>query len=157
MELDRIISNPINTVLFGYKSDLRNKNELIRYSENDQNYGISPFVTILASAQKGEYFYFKERNPDLKFPNLRVKYWSGLVHENEKDVLKFLFTGIMNTLFPVHIGEYILRECKMPTYSIRYYNEKNVELYKEDDLENGNIGDQSFKFDNSGKFIVWKK
>jgi hypothetical protein len=155
--LDRIIYAPINTVLLGYKSDLKLKNELVRYSENDLNYGTSPFVTIIASITKGEYFYFKERPPDTGYPNLRIKYWAGQAHETEIDVFKFLFTGIMNTLFQVHIGEYILRDGRMPTYAIRYYNETGVELYKEEDLENGNIKAHSFKFDAFGKFIVWNK
>ena len=152
--LDRIINAPINTVLLGYKTDLYQKNELVRYTEKDLNYGISPFVTIISSVFKGEYFYFFERPPDTGYPNLRVKYWSGLVHETEIDILKFLFTGIMNTLFPVHIGEYILREGNMSIYTIRYYNELGLELYKEEDLENGQIKGHSFLIDDYGKFVI---
>jgi hypothetical protein len=156
-KLNGVIDNTINTVLLGYKSDLKLKNELVRYSENDQCYGISPSVTIIASIQKGEYFYFRERPPDTGYPNLRIKYWAGLAHETETDIFKFLFTGIMNTLFQVHIGEYILRDGRMPVYTIHYHNEIGVELYKEEDIVNGNIKAHSFKFDAYGKFLVWNK
>jgi len=75
---------------------------------------------------------------------------------NGNDVLKFLFAGIMNTLFPMHIGEFILRDGNMPTYSIRYYNEMGIELYKEERIEDGDIKDHQFTFDNKGKFIILK-
>jgi len=152
--LDRKINCPINTVVLGYTTDLKQKNELVRYIEKDPDYGTSPFVTIIASVFKGEYFYFKERPPDTGYPNIRVKNWAGLTHEKENDILKFLFTGIMNTLFPMHIGEYILREGNMPTYSIRYFNEMGIELYKEESIEIGDIKNHQFTFDNKGKFII---
>jgi len=155
--LERKVNDPINTVVLGYTTDLIQKNELVRYTEKDPNYGLSPYVSMIASVFKGEFFYFRIRPPDSGYPNIRVKYWSGLTHEKENNVLKILFTGIMNALFPIHIGEYILRDGNMSTFSIRYFNERGIELYKEESIENGDINDHQFTFDDKGKFIIIKK
>jgi hypothetical protein len=148
-ELDRKVDCSINTVLLGYTTDLKIKNELVRYAENDLYYGTSPLVEIIASVSKGEYFYFKDI-PGNDFPNVRIKRWSGLVNETEIYVLKLLFSGIMNTLFKLHIGEYILRGGHIPLYTQRYYY-KGVELYKEENLENGNLQAHKFVIDTSSE------
>ena len=152
--LERKVKDPILTALFGFTTDLRQKNELVRYAEKDINYGISPFVNIIVSVFKGEYFYYTERPTDGSYPNIHAKCWSGITHEKENDILKFVFTGIMNTLFPMSIGEYILRNGSMPIYSIRFFNEMGIELYKEESIEDGDIKAQKFTIDNKGKFII---
>ena len=150
--LDRRIDFPINTILLGYKTDLKEKNELTRYVERDSKYATSPAIEIIASVSKGEYFYFKNI-PGSSDPSVRIMRWSGLKNETDIYILKLVFTGIMNTLFKMHIGDYILKDGYMPIYSQRYYFE-GEELYKEENFENGNLKAHKFIIDPSARKLI---
>lgn len=69
---------------------------------------------------------------------LQKRTWSGFTHCSEYDAIKMFLMKIINTLYPIHIGEYIYKNQPVNIYSDLIF-EKDKKLSEQIDLINGNI------------------
>ena len=136
LELKRKPKNYINTALFGYESDLKQQSELERIITHYPNFTCESNINDIVSVKKGEYFFYKENYIDKT--QLQKRTWSGFTHCSEYDAIKMFLMKIINTLYPIHIGEYIYKNQPVNIYSDLIF-EKDKKLSEQIDLINGNI------------------
>lgn len=126
----------INTILFAYESDSKKTDELSRLINNYNDFKICSLINVLATVFKKEIYFYKQ---DYSKPNILRTSWSGHRECNEIDVVKMMLMQIMNTLYPICIGQYIYKNQRMQHYSNVFIdNNKNI-LHENYDIEHGNI------------------
>ena len=147
--------NYINKVLFAYESDLTAQSELERLISRFNNFRHSSNIDVIVSAFKGEIFFYKQSN----FPNklnlpIIHKEWSGFKNCTKEDIIKIFLMQIMNTLHPIHIGEYIYANQKVNIYSNIISNGENEIISDILDLTHGDIKPCMTLEIQNGKLII---
>jgi len=147
--------NYINKVLFAYESDLTTQNELERLISKFKHFRDTSNIDVLVSAFKGENFFYKQTN----FPNILnlpmlIKDWNGFTSCTKEDAIKIFLMQIMNTLYPIHIGEYIYKNQKVNIFSNIIVTSDGEVISDVLDLKHGTIKPQMKLEMNSGKLFV---
>lgn len=147
--------NYINKVLFAYESDLTAQSELERLVSRFKNFRHKSNINTIISAFKGEIFFYKHSMFPNNF-NLPVihKQWSGFNNCTKEDAIKIFLMQIMNTLYPIHIGEYIYANQKVNIYSNIISNGENEIISDISDLTHGDIKPCMTLEKHNGKLII---
>lgn len=144
------------TALMAFNTDLKEKEEIERYYEINSNMIIDPEVQIIVAMNQGYYFWdieVKKINDKI----FKIISWYGYKAQNNKELLKLFFVGLMNTLFSEKIGYYILNKPeKFMRYSLCILTGDNEILYKSTYFDNPQSGSVNFsyKIDENGKISI---